>query len=80
MCLGGLFSTPSLPNLPVPKVPELPAAPTLANPAVAQALARNRRIAAAQSGRASTILTGPLGISNDTQGDTQQRGKTLLGQ
>lgn len=79
MCVGGLFSTPKLPDLPTFTAPELPTPPTVADPAVAQATERARRIAGAQLGRASTVLTGPLGISNDNDNQPASGGKTVLG-
>lgn len=53
----------------VPKAPEMP---TREDPAVQEAIKRERELARRRRGRRSTILTGPGGVGKDEK-------KTLLG-
>lgn len=71
--MGAIF------NPPKPKVPKVPPPPPVERdiePEVQQARDRRRRTLLAAVGRASTILTGPLGLT----GDATIGRKTLLGQ
>ena len=61
MCMGG-GGSPSPPPLP----PEPAPPPTMLDPQVVRNKATNRRRAALASGRDSTILTGPQGLSPET--------------
>jgi len=60
-----------------PPAPETP--DPLGNPAVDNAASRAKRKAQADMGRFDTILTGPLGLSEDLLGGTGSRKKTILG-
>jgi uncharacterized membrane protein YgcG len=56
---------PSAPDIPPPPAPpEIPQAPTEVNPAVLAARKTARTTSAAQSGFASTILTGGRGVNS----------------
>lgn len=61
---------------PVPEVPEPPAAaPRPSDPAAKAARNKEKKLLASQSGRKSTILTGPRG--DESEAETGK--KTLLG-
>lgn len=70
MCLGSRPRAPA----PAPRLPEAPRPPDTGGGATVTDIDRRRR-AAATGGGASTILTGPRGVTSP--GDTAT--KTLLG-
>ena len=75
MCLSAIFGggAPSPPPLP-PLPPLPPPLPTRDDPAVNEAAEAERRRRLAARGIGSTILTGPLGVTEEAN-----VGKTLLG-
>jgi len=71
---------PSAPDIPPPPAPpEIPQAPTEVNPAVLAARKTARATSAAQSGFASTILTGGHGVNPAGQPTGQPGGSLLAG-
>lgn len=72
MCIGGAPSVAA----PPPPPPPPPAPSTIANPAIQGQSAAQAQQARAAGGVASTMLTGPMGLSQ--QGTAAP--KTLLGQ
>jgi hypothetical protein len=77
----GFFSKPKVaaPPAPPPPPPAPAPAPTPADPAVLDARNRQRREAARRAGRLGTILTGPRGILEEEEDETQRARPTLLG-
>lgn len=72
MCFMG---SPSMPPMTPPSLPAAARpAPTIADPAVAQAMDEERRRRQAQAGRAGTILTDVQGLTSEDEGER----KTLV--
>jgi hypothetical protein len=79
----GFLSRPKIVRPPEPAPPPVPPEvappPTPADPAVLQSRRDQRREAARRAGRSGTILTGPRGILEEEEDETQRARPTLLG-